>query len=125
MQIESLTQERLEELRKLWMGTTDPNRKAEITAEGQATKAYLLNPKWGSKEVGGNSFCYTCHVKEARVGHYNCLGCAGEVEVNYQARSLQGMQQALSEWSKHKPMERKLSTLETAIDIFGNTIEDD
>ena len=118
MQIESLNEERLEELRKLWMGTTDPEKKAEITAEGKAIKAYLQNPKWGSEEVGGNSICYTCHLLPARVGHYNCLQCAGQEKVNYEARSVQGMQQAILEWSRDKAMTRKTSTVEDVMSIF-------
>lgn len=118
MQIESLNKERLEELRKLWMGTTDPNEREKITAEGKAIKAYLLNPKWGSEEVGGNSFCHTCHAQEARVGHYNCLQCAGQEKVNYEARSIQGMQQALLEWARDKEMTKKTSTVEDVMSIF-------
>lgn len=118
MQIESLNEERLEELRKLWMGTTDPSKKAEITAEGKAIKAYLQNPKWGSTELGGNSYCYTCHAQEARVGHYNCLQCAGDEKVNYQVRSIQGMQQALLEMARDKEMKRPTTTEEDVISIF-------
>lgn len=117
MQIESLNEERLEELRRLWMGTSDPSEREKITAEGKAIKAYLKNPKWGSEEVDGNGFCLECHLNNARQGHYNCLQCAGQQKVNY--RTLQGMQQALLEWSKNKPMERKLSTLEIAEEVFG------
>jgi len=118
MQIESLTQDRLEELRRLWMGTADPDRKAEITAEGKAIKAYLQNPKWGSEEVEGNGFCYSCHKLPARVGHYNCLQCAGQEKVNYEARSLQGMQQAILEWARDKELKRKTSTEEDVMSIF-------
>ena len=118
MQIESLNKERLEELRKQFKETTDPVKRAKITAEGKAIKAYLENPKWGSKEVGGNSICYTCHLLPARVGHYNCLQCAGEEKVNYEARSIQGMQQALLEMSRDKAMTRKTSTEEDVMDIF-------
>ena len=118
MQIESLTQERLEELRKLWMGTTDPTKKAEITTEGRVIKAYLLNPKWGSLEVEGNGWCHTCHEKEARVGHYNCPGCAGEQKVTYYDRNVVGMQQAILDWPKSK-LTRKTTTEEDVMNIFG------
>jgi len=118
MQIESLNEERLEELRKLWMGTTDPSEREKITAEGKLIKAYLQNKKWGSNELGGNGYCYTCHSQLARVGHYNCLQCAGSEKVNYQSRSIQGMQQALLEMARDKEMTRPTTTEEDVINIF-------
>jgi len=119
MQIESLTQDRLEELRRLWMGTTDPEERERITNEGKVIKAYLQNPKWGSEEVEGNTFCHTCHYNKARMGHYNCLQCAGTEKVNYQSRSIQGIQQGISEWSTNKTMKRSTTTLEDVYDVFG------
>ena len=118
MQIESLNEERLEELRKLWMGTSDPSEREKITQEGKLIKAYLQNHKWGSIELGGNGYCYTCHAQESRVGHYNCLQCAGDEKVNYQARSIQGMQQALLEMAKDKQLTRPTTTEEDVINIF-------
>ena len=118
MQIEGLNEERLEELRKLWMGTSDPSEREKITQEGKLIKAYLANHKWGSTNVGGNGYCHTCHEQLARVGHYNCLQCAGVEKVNYQSRSIKGMQQALLEMSKDVEMKHKTSTLEDVIDIF-------
>lgn len=119
MQIESLNEERLEELRKLWVGTSDPNERERITAEGKVIKAYLLNPKWGSKEVGGNTYCHSCHAQLARVGHYNCLQCAGTQEVNYQARSVAGMQQALLEMAENK----RLTSAQSLESIINEVFE--
>lgn len=110
MQIESLNEERLEELRKLWMGTQNPSEREKITAEGKLIKAYLANPRWGSVEIGGNGYCHTCHEQLARVGHYNCLQCAGGEKVNYQSRSLHGMQQALLGWAKDKRLDKDEDT---------------
>lgn len=101
------------------MGTRDPSEREKITAEGKVIKAYLQNNKWGSAEIGGNGYCHTCHAQLARVGHYNCLQCAGGEKVNYQSRSLQGMQQALLEWAKDKRLDRYDDTRRDVEDAFN------
>jgi len=113
-----LTQERLEELRSNWKILVDPVEKEKVSREGKLISAYLKNNKWGSIEVGGNGYCTECRNSLARVGHYNCLGCAQEKKVNYQARTIAGIQQGLLEMSKSVSLNIKDPTLSNALEIF-------
>jgi hypothetical protein len=64
----------LSALRQLYRQAGDNEAlKKRIEAAGVAVKK---NPKFGSSQVGGNGYCYTCLIELAREGHYNCEECA-------------------------------------------------
>lgn len=83
----------IEELRELYK-TSTPDMKLKLIPIG---KAVAENPKYGSKDLGGNGYCYTCFIEPARDNHWNCEKCASKKTVAGIIHSVEFMKNSLKE----------------------------
>lgn len=106
----------IEQLRELYK-TASEEDKPKIALVGQAVKN---NHKYGSKQVGGNGYCYECYLEPARPDRYNCEKCSG----GSKSRSVESMIERVKSMQTPKFFQKKVSyggaTVEEAEEIFGH-----
>lgn len=93
---------KLANLRKLWLKTKNQNRRKIIEKAGKDIKAGI---QFGSRERGGNGLCYDCNISVARPGCLNCQSCADRMYASTERKSIPQMQQSLLEMGKNAPKE--------------------